>query len=374
MRKPNNPFIITGYHSPAYFCDRDKELKWLGDQIKNERNVVLYSWRRMGKTALIRHFFNRIKNELKTEGVFVDLLGTTSITDANKRIASAIISQLGDLKRGIGQRLIKLMGAVGATLGVDPLSGMPVISFGLNTNQKSVSDSLEAIGTFLVDYKKPIVVCIDEFQQIVNYPEGNAEATFRTWAQNYPLIRFIFSGSHREMMISMFNERSRPFYKSAQILQLNELPADQYIEFIIKHFKKAGKKINPENIESIFNWTRLQTYYVQLVCNKLFGKSDNITEDVLDEVFKEIILQEAPLYSSYQQLLTTLQWKLLLALARDEEIENPYSQQFINRHQLGAASSVRRALEMLKEKEFVIDYQQKYFIHDTLLMRWLQQL
>lgn len=373
MRSPNNPFIITGYHSPAYFCDRGKDLKWLKDQVKNERNVVLYSWRRMGKTALIRHFFNKIKDELKIEGVFVDLLGTTSITDANKRIASAIITQLGDLKQGIGQRLLKLMGAIGATLGVDPLSGMPTISFGLNTRQ-SVSDSLEAIGTFLLDYKKPIIVCIDEFQQIVKYSEKNAEATFRTWTQNYPMIRFIFCGSHREMMISMFNEKSRPFYRSAQILQLLELPENQYAQFIIRHFKKANKKINSESIDSIFRWTRLQTYYVQLVCNKLFGKSDNVTDKVLEEVFNEIILQEAPIFSSYQQLLTSLQWRLLLALARDEEIENPYSQQFLNKHQLGAASSVRRALEMLKDKEMIIYYQQKYFIHDTLLMRWLQQL
>lgn len=373
MRKPNNPFIVTGYHSPAYFCDRNNDLKWFTDQVRNERNVVLYSWRRMGKTALIRHFFNMIKKELEVDGVFVDLLGSASITDANKRIASAIITQLGDLKQGIGQRLLKLMGAIGATLGVDPLSGMPTISFGLNTSN-SVSDSLEAIGAFLAEYKKPIIVCIDEFQQIVNYSEKNAEATFRTWTQNYPMIRFIFSGSHREMMISMFNEKSRPFYRSAQILQLQELPENQYKQFIIQHFKNAGKKINPEIIASIFKWTRLQTYYVQLVCNKLYGKTDKVNDEVLKEVFNEIILQEAPVFSSYQQLLTSLQWKLLVALARDEKIENPYAQQFLNKHQLGAASSVRRALEMLKDKEMIIFYQQKYFIHDTLLMRWLQQL
>lgn len=40
MRKPNNPFIVSGYHSPPYFCDRKVELAWLTDQFDNERNAV----------------------------------------------------------------------------------------------------------------------------------------------------------------------------------------------------------------------------------------------------------------------------------------------------------------------------------------------
>ena len=28
-RRPNNPFLISGYHSPAYFCNREKELDWM---------------------------------------------------------------------------------------------------------------------------------------------------------------------------------------------------------------------------------------------------------------------------------------------------------------------------------------------------------
>ena len=97
MRKPSNPFIVTGYISPSYFCDREEELEWLNDQFINERNTVLYSLRRMGKTALIRHFFYHLKKELKIEGVHVDLLGTTNLTEANTRIASAIIQQSGEL-------------------------------------------------------------------------------------------------------------------------------------------------------------------------------------------------------------------------------------------------------------------------------------
>ncbi|MEX2569325.1 MAG: hypothetical protein WD431_25505 [Cyclobacteriaceae bacterium] len=52
MRTPANPFVLSGYHSPAYFCNRMEELAWLEEQFRNERNAVLYAYRRMGKSAL----------------------------------------------------------------------------------------------------------------------------------------------------------------------------------------------------------------------------------------------------------------------------------------------------------------------------------
>lgn len=52
-----NPFIINGYISPAYFCDRKAESEMLIRQITNGNNTALISTRRMGKTGLIRHCF-----------------------------------------------------------------------------------------------------------------------------------------------------------------------------------------------------------------------------------------------------------------------------------------------------------------------------
>ena len=85
-------------------------------------------------------------------------------------------------------------------------------------------------------------------------------------------------------------------------------------------------------------------------------------------------MDEAPQFANYQLLLTSFQWKLLLALAREEQVANPMAQHFLLAHQLGAASSVSAALGMLEKKEFVIYVNGSYTLHDTLLMRWLQQL
>jgi len=59
MAKLQNPFVTGGYVSPEYFCDREKETGQLLRSIQNGNNVTLISTRRMGKSGLIHHCFNK---------------------------------------------------------------------------------------------------------------------------------------------------------------------------------------------------------------------------------------------------------------------------------------------------------------------------
>lgn len=49
----NNPFILYGYESEEYFCDRKKETEQLYSLVRNGNNVALIAPRRIGKTGLI---------------------------------------------------------------------------------------------------------------------------------------------------------------------------------------------------------------------------------------------------------------------------------------------------------------------------------
>lgn len=61
--KPYNPFLVYGYNSPEYFCDREKETDKMISALLNERNLTLISPRRMGKTGLIKNVFYQMKRE-----------------------------------------------------------------------------------------------------------------------------------------------------------------------------------------------------------------------------------------------------------------------------------------------------------------------
>ena len=81
MAAIHNPFIVGGYISPHYFCDREKETEQLIRNITNGRNVVIISTRRMGKTGLIRHCFyqNEIKEHYHT--FIIDIYATSSLRE-----------------------------------------------------------------------------------------------------------------------------------------------------------------------------------------------------------------------------------------------------------------------------------------------------
>ena len=76
---PANPFLLTGYISPDYFCDREQETQKLISALKNGRNLTLISPRRMGKTGLIRHVFYRMRSEKQAKCYYVDLYKTDSL-------------------------------------------------------------------------------------------------------------------------------------------------------------------------------------------------------------------------------------------------------------------------------------------------------
>lgn len=68
---PTNPFLITGYQGPDYFCDREKETASLMSALKNGRNITLISPRRMGKTGLIKNVFYYIQKKINLPPVFI---------------------------------------------------------------------------------------------------------------------------------------------------------------------------------------------------------------------------------------------------------------------------------------------------------------
>ncbi len=370
-KAPNNPFLVIGYHSKRYFCNRDAEIRWLRDNIENERNSVLYSWRRLGKTAVIQCVLKELEREKKAETVYADLLATQSIDEAVLQITQAVIHRFGKTSAGAGSALMKLLGKVGFDISIDPMTGMPSLSMGVRQGPKA-EHSLQSLGEFLAGRKEQSVIAIDEFQQVTNFDSGRGEAVFRAWAQQFPTIRFIFSGSHRQMMTSMFSNKNRPFYRSAQLLELKPIDKTHYRKFIKRHFKSGKKTIAPEVIDEIYDWSRGQTYCIQLLCNRLYAAHDKAELKHLPQVIDEVMQQENNVFSNYFSLFTKTQWNVLKAVAKEEPLTNPLSKEVLQRYQLGAASTVSSALTQLQQKEFVIKDGDQYLVHDVIFARWLQ--
>jgi len=112
---------------------------------------------------------------------------------------------------------------------------------------------------------------------------------------------------------------------------------------------------------------------VQYCCNKLFEKgSPIISRDEIREVFNEILINHEPFYFEFRNMLTQHQWQLLKAIAKENGAKNTASSAFIRQYDLTNASTIKRGLESLLDKELIFRSEDQYFIQDVFFSRWLE--
>ena len=370
-----NPFIISGYRNATYFCDREKETKLLIQYIKNQVNVSLFAFRRLGKTGLIKHVFASLKKDKNLICIYVDILGTNDKSSFINQLATAIYNAFPK-NNSIGRKIINAIQSLRPIIQFDALTGQPSVSI-VNVTQLQKEKTIASLFTFLDSQDIKVVVAIDEFQQILEYPEKNIEAVLRSQMQKLKNTVFIYCGSNQKMMHEIFNSAKRPFFASCTPLYLDYIEKEKYKRFIRKMFKKDKRFIEEEALEFVCDWTFLHTFYTQYVCNALYAKNkQNITIDLAYKSAFEILEINENTFYQYRNLLTDTQWKLLKGIANQGKLFQPNAKKFIAENDLGSPSVVSRALESLLTKEMIFynnSVEKPYYeVYNKFLMRWLQ--
>lgn len=365
-----NPFLITGYKSSDYFCDRDLETNKLLSAVENQRNITLISSRRMGKTGLIMHVFGQIPRKSALIPIYFDIMGTTGFNEFVEVFSNSVLKSLLKTESAWKGFLRKLT-SLRPVLGFDPLTGEPRISLDIR-NEQEIKFTLDILFNMMAQKKQSFVIAIDEFQQIASYPEKNIEALLRSYVQKATNISFIFSGSKKHMLSEMFSLPSRPFFGSTEMMFLVAIHQSTYFAFIRSHFSKNGKTINEEALHRIATYTGLHTFYVQFLCNRLFSAFKLVTEREVDHTIHTILRENEPIYSNYLNLLTTNQYRTLRAIAQEGMVDNPTSGKFLALHHLGAASTVSQAILSLTGKEFVQNESGQLSVQDKFFALWIR--
>lgn len=371
-----NPFLINAYLSPDYFCDRQHETKTLLGNIKDQNHTAFFAQRRLGKTALIKHVFYLLKAK-KTTTIYLDIYATKDLKDFTNQLANSIYKIFPENK-SIAKRFWEAIKLLRPVISIDDLSGSPELSLDI-TEAKQFEKTIPQLLNFLDEQNTPVVIAIDEFQQIVNYPEKNVEALLRTVIQQLKNIRFIFCGSNQKMMHHIFNSAKRPFYASTKNINLQKIDTQLYATFIKRQFESNKQKINQEAANLLLELTDGHTYYTQRLCHEVFAKAyKTIKSEFILQTLNELLIEQEGTYFQYRHLLTPPQWNLLKAIAIEDKVWQPYSQTFIYKHRLGTAANARRSLESLLEKEMIYynnSIKEPYYeVYDKFLMRWLQRI
>lgn len=376
MAKIINPFIVTGKIEPEYFCDRVTESARLVKSITNGNNLVIISPRRMGKTGLIRFCYDKPEISKEYYTFFIDILHTSSLREFTYLLGREIYETLLPRSRKMANLFIQTIKSISGKFGFDPISGTPTFNVELGDIDRP-EYTLEEIFRYLANADKPSIVAIDEFQQIAKYPEKNIEALLRTHIQKLRNSNFIFAGSERHMMQEMFTSAARPFYHSADMLELKAIVPEIYIPFIVGHFEKRNRHIATENIEKVYHLFKGHTYYIQKTFNEAFADTPEEEECTLETIQAAIDNMIAANDTIFREILSNIpekQKELLYAIAKDGEAERITSSEFIKRHSLTSASSVQSASKKLLDKDIITEINKAFSVTDKLFAMWINQL
>ena len=370
-----NPFLINNYVAPEYFCDREHEIKTLLNNIQNQSNTAFFAQRRIGKTALIQHLFYLLERK-KNICLYLDIYATQNLKDLSNQLANAIY-QVFPANKSIGKQFIETIKLLRPVVSFDEVSGNPQLSLDITQN-KQFEKTIPQLLLFLDKQNIKMVIALDEFQQVLNYPEKNVEAILRTVMQQLKNTTFIFCGSNQKMMHQIFNSSKRPFYASTKNINLKKIKTSVYGDFIKNQFEKHRIKVESESIDLILRLTDCHTYYTQRLCHDLFAANHKIIKtEYIGQTLFNIITENESVYFQYRNLLTPTQWNLMRAIAAEEKVEKVYAQSFIYKHKLGSPANVKRSLESLLDKEMIYhstENETPYFeVYDKFLMRWLQR-
>lgn len=369
-----NPFIISGYLGPEYFCDREEETSNLVEAAENGRNIVLVSIRRLGKTGLINHSFRIIKDKTGIVTIYMDLMPTTDIISFTNIFAKSVFEQSSKFGIKALSGIKTFLSRITPAITFDSLSGNPSLELKIS-DVNTANQTLDDVFNFIKKDGRQFHIAIDEFQQITGYPEKNTEALLRSHIQQINNATFIFSGSKKHILEDMFVSGSRPFYNSSGFLHLDYLEKGKYGEFIKDKFIVGKKKLDDSLITSILELTRVHTYYTQYFCNRLYssGKNEYSQKDI-EFTLSAIIKENETIYHNYRNFLTNNQWQLLKAIASDDGVKEPTSAEFIRKYNLKTPSSVSLAIKSLIDKELIFEEKGKFFVSDVFFSIWLKNL
>jgi hypothetical protein len=257
--------------------------------------------------------------------------------------------------------------------------GRPQIEFGVNRQANVIpylEDVLTAIKKYADGKKKRATVVLDEFQQITFFGDDKVEKQIRTEIQNHRNVSYIFMGSKKHLIHDMFGNPTRPLYKSVKHFPLGKIKEEELIKFIRNKFRNKKMQIPDKFLHNIVSISECHPYYTQYLCHilwELVSDKNKINEGSIRQSLELLIKRESSAYQNMWDMLTTKQRQVLSALAKMNQNDKIFSNEFLIRYNLGSLSSVQRSLSSLIEKDIVDKEEDKYSLIDIFFKKWIEK-
>lgn len=371
----NRPFMFGIPVEDNHFIGRQSEVERLAANFRYGINTILLSPRRWGKTSLV----NKVASMVNSKDIIVvtmDIFSCRNEYDFFNTFSENILKQTAskieewkDLAKGFIERLVpkfslSLDGQAeyGVSLGITPKTHQP--------------EEVLSLPEMIADRKGcHIVVCIDEFQQVGEFPDSlNVQKRMRTVWQHQQNVSYCLYGSKMHMMTNLFQKKSYPFYKFGEIQYLKNIPLETWMPYIQGGFAKQGKTISGQFVQQLCESVDYQSSYVQqLAYDTLLLTNHEVTEEILKVALNDLIDQNSVVYIEQTQSLTSYQLNFLRAVLSGQTSDFG-KKEVRDNFDLGSPSNVARLKNALIDKELIELTANGYIIGDPVLRLWLKRI
>ncbi|MBN2746835.1 MAG: ATP-binding protein [Bacteroidales bacterium] len=370
------PFNYGKTISNQSFTNRKKELLILENNLLNGINTMIISPRRWGKSSLVEKALQEIslKNK-KVKVVKIDLFSVNDEQSFLELFAKEVIKSAStkwqewmEYAKNIFKVLIPKI-----SFGIDPQNDFS-LSFDiadLKKNKQEILNLPEILGE-TNGFK--FIIAIDEFQNIAGYPDFESlEKLMRSVWQKQQFVTYCLYGSKRHMMLDIFNNSSKPFYKFGDIIMLQKIERTEWVSFIVKKFAEFGLTISKINAGMIADLMKNHPWYVQQFSHYTFRRTETeATAEIIDEALNEIITTNSPLFVMEYENLSTTQLNLLEAIINGET--QLMSTETMMRYKLGTPRNIAKNKISLINRDIIDESNGIIEFLDPVFEIWFKSL
>lgn len=377
--RSENPFVYGEVVPASAFVGREPELDRLVRDLASGQKVFLVSPRRYGKSSLIR----RATERLSSDGVLTVELTVSSYSSYLAFLEGytrAVVSHAGPVESW-AKRLREWLGGVRAevrvTSGGPGQPGLADLAFPTIRSKREearIAADVFALPQRVADLqKRPLVVALDEFQDVAQFNGGSVEQALRAAVQHQRGVGYVFAGSEPTLMERMVSPR-RPFYKAGPIMRLERLPGDMFAAFVERQLEGHGRPVVAGLGDAIVELAGNLPYDVQRLAHELWDDTAGLGRPLgledLHRTLNRLLGEQRLLFEGVWQRLTLLQRATLRAVVFEDGREL-LSAATRDRYRLGGASSVQSALGALARLEVVQRDEGRYLVVDSLFREWV---
>lgn len=354
------------------FYDRLKERERLKRNIENTIHTVLIAPRRYGKTSLM----TQVLYENKIDHAWLDFMTITS----REEVQTKVLQKIGELivkVVPVTEKLKKMLLKYFSKLKPEIIFSVSNVSFSLKFSQtgnskEGIADALISLDQLARELGVRLVVVIDEFQEILRIDKDSTlQGEIRHAVERSQQITYLFSGSKHRPLRRMFNGKENPLYALCEVMELDKITEEDYVSYINQAaIEKWGAPLNSEIVNRVLFYSDRYPKYINTLCGAIWAADVSPTPELVDELWCSYIFSKKTDITEDLSELTLNQLRLLqwLCLNSTKEL---YSKETLASLKM-SQSSVQKAIDVLLEKDFVVECDGIYKALDAILISYFK--